>query len=259
MSSILDQIVTSTRQTVAADKEREPLAVLEAKLAQAKPVRNFRAALERRPGVAIIAEVKKASPSAGVLREDFDPVSIARSYAAGGADAISVLTEERHFQGKLSHLSAVRSAVEPPVLRKDFIIDAYQLVQARVAGADAVLLIAEILTNPELRALLRKTTDLGMQALVELHDRKNLARVVDSGATLIGINNRDLTTFETRLRQTLDLAPDVPRDRCLVSESGIKTRDDLALLADAGVRAVLVGEAFMRSPFPGDAVLALRG
>ena len=203
----------------------------------------------------IIAEVKKASPSAGVLRADFDPVAIARSYAAAGADCLSVLTDEPFFQGELAHLLAIRAAVAPPVLRKDFLLDPYQVLEARIAGADAVLLIAEILDVATLKLLLRETQTLGMQALVELYDQTNLARVVDCGATLIGINNRDLRTFETRLEHTLELAPLVPADRVLVSESGIKTRDDMQRLGAAGVKAVLIGETLMRS---GDVAAKLR-
>jgi indole-3-glycerol phosphate synthase len=253
--TILDRIVESKRREIDADRTRVPPGELEAGLAGAPPVRDFRAALERGPSLGVIAEVKKASPSAGVLREDFDPVAIARTYEAGGADALSVLTDEPYFQGRLAYLTAIRSAVRPPVLRKDFILDPYQVVQARVAGADAVLLIAEILGPDELPRLLRKIESLGMQALVELYDRANLPRVLDSGARLVGVNNRDLRTFETRLEHTLELAPLVPADCCLVSESGIRTRDDMLRLKAAGVKAVLVGETLMRS---GDARESLR-
>jgi indole-3-glycerol phosphate synthase len=256
MADILQQIVAAKRREVAARRERTPLDVLEARLASAPRVRDFTAALLAGPGVGVIAEVKKASPSAGVLREDFDPVAIARGYAAAGASAISVLTDEPYFQGKLEYLTAIRAAVATPLLRKDFLLDPYQVVEARAVGADAVLLIAEILDDAALAWLLRTTHDLGMQALVELYDRDNLPRVIDSGATLIGVNNRDLRTFETRLEHTLDLAPFVPRDRVLVSESGIKTAADVARLQAAGVKAILVGETLMRSR---DVAAALRG
>jgi indole-3-glycerol phosphate synthase len=258
MSTILDQIVADKRREVAARRESVPLAELERRLPAAPAVRDFRAALERGPGLGIIAEVKKASPSAGVLCADFDPVAIARAYERGGADAISVLTDEPHFQGRLEYLSAVRGAVRPPVLRKDFIIDRYQVVEARAVGADAVLLIAEVLGERELPALLAAVHALGMEALVELYDRENLPRVLASGARLVGVNNRDLRTFVTRLEHTLELAADVPADCCLVSESGIRTRDDMVRLQAAGVKAVLIGETLMRSADPAAELRRLR-
>jgi indole-3-glycerol phosphate synthase len=174
-------------------------------------------------------------------------VASARIYARHGAAAISVLTDEPFFQGHLDYLSAIRAAVSLPLLRKDFILDRYQLLEARAAGADAVLLIAEILDADELPRLLGEASDLGLQALVELYERDNLPRVLDSGATIIGINNRNLRTFVTRLEHTLELAPLVPSDRCLVSESGIRNRADVLRVQDAGVKAVLVGETFMRA------------
>jgi indole-3-glycerol phosphate synthase len=259
MSSILERIVARKKEEIAERQQRVPLAQLEAQLEGVLPVRDFRAALERGPGLGMIAEVKKASPSAGVLRADFDPVAISQIYAANGASAISVLTDEPFFQGKLSYLGDIRRAVEPPVLRKDFMLDRYQLVEARLAGADAVLLIAEILPGEALPRLLRQTQELGMQALVELYDRENLPRVLDSGARLIGVNNRDLRNFVTRLEHTLDIAPLLPSDACLVSESGIRTRQDMERLQAAGVKAVLIGETFMRSPDIGAKLRELRG
>jgi indole-3-glycerol phosphate synthase len=207
----------------------------------------------------VLAEVKKASPSAGVLRADFDPVAIARIYEAHGAAAISVLTDEPFFQGKLAYLAAIREAVHLPLLRKDFIVDRYQLLEARVSGADAVLLIAEVLDAAALPRLLKEAGDLGLQALVELYDADNVSRVVDSGAGVIGINNRDLRTFVTRLEHTLDLARQIPPDRCLVSESGIRTQSDVRRLQEAGVRAVLVGESLIRSVDIGAQLDALLG
>ncbi len=259
MPTILDEIVAGKRREVAERRARVPRSELERRLPAAPPVRDFRAALEagRLPGV--IAEVKRASPSAGVLRADFDPLALARAYERGGANAISVLTDEPHFHGKLEYLSAIRAAVAPPVLRKDFILDPYQVVEARAAGADAVLLIAEVLGERELPALVQAIRALGMQALVELYDRENLPRVLDSGAVLVGINNRDLRTFETRLEHTLELAAQVPADRCLISESGIRTAEDLRRLRGAGVKAVLVGETLMRAADPAAALRALRG
>jgi indole-3-glycerol phosphate synthase len=194
-----------------------------------------------------------------VLRTDFDPVTIAEIYFRNGAAAISVLTDTPFFQGHLSYLTAIRQSVTLPVLRKDFILDRYQLLEARVAGADAVLLIAEILEPAELVELLKETHALGMHALVELYDKDNLARVVDSGAQIIGINNRDLRSFATRLEHTWELAARVPKDRCLVSESGIRTREHVVRLQAAGVKAVLVGETFMRAPDIGAKLAELRG
>jgi indole-3-glycerol phosphate synthase len=259
MSTILDTIIASKRRELGEARQRTSPAQLERRLTDAPSVRDFRAALEVSGGVQVIAEVKKASPSAGVIRPDFDPVAIARTYARHGAACISVLTDEPFFQGRLDYLAAIRSAVAPPTLRKDFIIDPYQLLEARVHGADAVLLIAEILPGRELAALLRETTVLGMQALVELYDADNLPRVLDSGARLVGINNRDLRSFVTRLDHTLELASRVPADCCLVSESGIRSRADVVRLGEAGVRAVLVGETLMAAADIGARLDELRG
>lgn len=259
MSSVLDRIVAYKQQEVAAARQRVPDAQLEKRLDEAPRLRDFRAALERAAGIAVIAEVKKASPSAGVLRADFDPVAIARTYEQNGAACISVLTDEPSFQGHLRYLESIRRAVSPPLLRKDFILDRYQLLEARLAGADAVLLIAEILDDATLSRLLREAAELRLQALVELYDRANLPRVLASGARLIGINNRDLHTFQTRLEHTLDLAAGLPPDVCLVSESGIRTRADIERLQEAGVRAVLIGETFMRAADIGAKLRELRG
>jgi indole-3-glycerol phosphate synthase len=194
-----------------------------------------------------------------VIRADFDPVAIARTYARHGAACISVLTDGPFFQGSLDYLRQVRRAVPVPVLRKDFVLDHYQLLEARQAGADAVLLIAEILDDEALAGLQRQAAELGMQCLVELHDRANLRRVLDSGARLVGINNRDLRSFVTRLELTLELAEQVPAGVCLVSESGIRDRADLDRLRDAGVKAVLVGETLMRAADIGGKLDELRG
>jgi len=259
MSDILERIVASKRREIEIARDRVPAAELERKLSYAPAIRDFREALDRPGTVQILAEVKRASPSKGVLREDFDPVAIARIYEAHGAAAISVLTDEPFFQGKLSYLSAIRAQVDRPVLRKDFILEPYQLMEARVAGADAILLIAECLNADGLPRLLRETHELGMEALVELYEPENLPRVIESGAKMIGINNRDLRGFATRLEHTLELAPRIPADRCLVSESGIRTRADVEVLQKAGVRAVLVGETFMRAPDIGAKLDELRG
>lgn len=259
MPTILDRIVETKRHEIEAGRARLPEAELERRLADAAPTRGFAAPL-RGPGeVRVIAEVKKASPSAGVIRADFDPVEIARTYERHGAACISVLTDAPYFQGGLDHLTAVRAAVRCPLLRKDFILDRYQLLEARLAGADAALLIAELLPGDQLAVLHREAVALGLDVLVELHDADQLPRVLASGATLVGINNRDLRTFETRLGHTLDLMPHVPAGVAVVSESGIRTHADLRRLADAGVQAVLVGESLMRSPDVGAALDALRG
>jgi indole-3-glycerol phosphate synthase len=259
VTTILDRIIAAKRLEIEQTRARTSLPDLERRLADRPPTRDFRAALEREPGVAIIAEVKKASPSAGVIRADFDPVAIARTYEQHGAAAISVLTDVEYFQGSLAYLTAVREVVGCPVLRKDFVLDRYQLLEARAAGADAVLLIAECLPGDRLAELHRQAVALGLHTLVELHDADQLPRVLDSGAPVIGINNRDLRTFTTRLEHTLDLMPKMPGNVTVVSESGIKTRADLDRLAAAGVRAVLVGESLMRSPDIGAALDQLRG
>ncbi|MGF1581764.1 MAG: indole-3-glycerol phosphate synthase TrpC [Gemmataceae bacterium] len=245
--TILDTIVETKRQEIASRRGEVSEGDLSRQVKNAPPPRDFYAALARPGEMNFLTEVKKASPSAGVIRADFDPVTIGTAYQEGGAAAISVLTDTHYFQGHLDYLSAVRDAVELPVLRKDFILEPYQVLEARVAGADAVLLIAEILDDNALSSLLEVTHSLGMSALVELYDRENLNRVVDAGAKLIGINNRDLRTFETRLEHTLELAEHIPNDRCLVSESGIRTREDIVRLRKAGVRAVLIGETLMRA------------
>jgi len=256
--TILDTIVQHKWAEIAAAKAAIPAADLERRAAARPPARDFSAALMQ-PGMRIIAEVKKASPSAGVIRADFDPVAIARTYERHGADCLSVLTDEQFFRGHLDHLTTAREATRLPVLRKEFVLDRYQLLEARAAGADAVLLIAEILPGDRLESLFDDAIALGLHVLVELHDADLLARVIDCGATLIGINNRDLRTFETRLSHTLDLLPKVPAGRAVVSESGIKTNADLRMLEASGVKAVLVGESLMRAPDIGAALDALRG
>jgi indole-3-glycerol phosphate synthase len=258
MSNVLSKIVASKRREIEAARARESEGELERRLRDVPMTRDFRAAVDK-PPIQVIAEVKKASPSAGVIREDFDPVAIARIYEGHGAAAISVLTDEPFFQGKLSYLAAVRAAVSVPLLRKDFILDRYQLLEARLAGADAVLLIAEILEGDSLQRLLGQARELDLQALVELYDADNLRRVLDSGADLIGVNNRDLRTFAADLEHTFAVANRLPREHCLVSESGIRTRQDVVRLQSAGVRAVLVGETLMRATDIGAKLDELRG
>jgi indole-3-glycerol phosphate synthase len=259
MSTILDQIVASKRTEIAAARARVSEKELEQRLKDAPVVRDFRGALCSAPEVQVIAEVKKASPSVGVLRADFDPVAIAQIYQSHGAACLSVLTDAPFFQGRLEYLTAIREQVAIPLLRKDFVLERYQLLEARVAGADAVLLIAEILPDRKLAELLGQTRELGLQALVEFYDAENLARVVASGARLIGVNNRNLRDFVTRLEHTLDLAAQMPSGICLVSESGIRSRHDVLRLQAAGVRAVLVGETLMRAPDIGAELDKLRG
>ena len=259
MATILDKIIETKLREIAAARAAVPEAELERQVASLPPTRNFTRAI-RKPGwITLIAEVKKASPSAGVIRTDFDPVTIARIYADHGAAAISVLTDIEYFQGSLEYLTAARAAVDCPVLRKDFILDRYQLLEARLAGADAVLLIAECLPGDYLATLHRQATDLGLHTLIELHDAEELPRVLDSGCPVIGINNRDLRTFRTRLEHTLELLPKIPADRTVVSESGISSHADLVRLGAAGAKAVLVGESLMRAPDIGAALDSLRG
>ncbi len=259
MATILDEIVESKKREVEAARRRMPLEELEAQAAEAPPVRNFRQALAGPGPIRMIAEVKKASPSAGVIRADFDPIAIARSYQAHGASCLSVLTDVPYFQGHLSYLARIRASVVIPLLRKDFLIDEYQVVEARMAGADAILLIAEILDNRQLVTLQNRARDLGMSTLVEFHDPANLPRVLASGADLVGINNRDLHRFVTDLEQTLRLRDQIPADVVLVSESGIRNRQDVERLEAAGVSAILVGETLMRAPDIGQAVEELLG
>lgn len=260
MSTILDTILARKHAEVAERAARLPLADLQARLTSAPPVRGFADALAARiasgqPGV--IAEVKKASPSKGVIRADFDPAAIARSYAAAGAACLSVLTDIDFFQGSDTYLQQARAACGLPVLRKDFVIDPYQIYEARVLGADCVLLIAAALDDTRLSEFAFLAAELGMDVLVEVHDLDELERALPVPARLLGINNRNLKTFEVSLQTTLDLKAAAPADRLLVTESGILTRADVACMREAGVHAFLVGEAFMRQPDPGAALQEL--
>jgi len=259
METILDKIVATKRRALVRAKADVPEAALRDRLAAAPPPRDFFAALAGGPPIRLIAEVKKASPSKGVIREDFHPVEIANIYGQHGAACISVLTDEPYFQGSLDHLRDIRAAVDLPVLRKDFVIDPYQVLEARAAGADAVLLIAECLDGPLLGDLHDAIVDQGMAPLVELFDPQNLPRVLDTGARLVGINNRDLRTFTTDLDHTLRLRQEIPDDRIVVGESGIRTREDARRLEAAGVGAMLVGETLMAAGDIGQAVDALLG
>jgi indole-3-glycerol phosphate synthase len=259
VTTILEEIVASKRGEIDRAKAALPEEVLRERLAEAPPVRDFAAALCRPGRIRLIAEVKKASPSAGVIRADFQPARIAEIYQRHGADCISVLTDQPYFQGSLEHLHQVRAAVDLPLLRKDFVIDAYQVVEARLAGADAVLLIAECLDDHALRRLHDAVIELGMTPLVEVFDPANLPRVLDTGARVVGINNRNLRTFETDLEHVLRLRRQIPDDRLVVGESGIRNRRDVQRLEAAGVNAILVGETLMASPDIGAAVDRLLG
>ena len=257
MNDILKQILARKREEVAVRRGHVPLAELRARHADAPPTRGFAAALRERMQAghaAVIAEIKKASPSKGLIRTDFDPGAIARSYESGGATCLSVLTDVDFFQGSDAYLGQARDACTLPVLRKDFTIDIYQVHEARVIGADAILLIAAALDNAVLVNLHALALECGMDVLVEVHNPVDLQRALmltSPPRTLIGVNNRDLRTFETSIETTLSLRQAVPHDRLLVTESGIATRDDVARLRAAGVDAFLVGETFMRAAEPG--------
>jgi len=257
---ILRRIMARKAESVAERQRQVSAAMLEARLAAAPPVRGFRGALEARiraGHAGVIAEVKKASPSKGVLREAFDSAAIARSYQQGGAACLSVLTETAFFQGADAHLEQARAACDCPVIRKDFLFDDYQVLEARVLGADCVLLIVAALDDARLRGLHDQARALGMDVLVEVHDAAELDRALALDADLIGINNRDLRTFETTLETTARLAPAVPDNVRLVTESGIHHRDDVAAMRAQGIDAFLVGEAFMRADAPGERLAAL--
>jgi indole-3-glycerol phosphate synthase len=258
--TILDRIVEHKREELEAARAAMPAEELRARLTEAPALRDFAAAL-RLPGISLIAEVKKASPSRGVLREDFDAVVLAREYSSAGASAISVLTDEKHFQGTLADLALIRAALPdgPPLLRKDFIFDEYQLYEARVSGADAILLIVAVLEQDLLIELLGEARTLGLSALVEVHDEAEVERAIDAGAVLIGVNNRDLRTFEVDLGTTERLRPLAPPERIFVAESGIGSRDDVRRLEAIGVDAVLIGESLVASPDPAATIRELLG
>jgi indole-3-glycerol phosphate synthase len=257
--TILAEILEHKRRELEAARRRVPSHEIAARAAAAEPPRGFRRALERAEPPAVIAELKRRSPSRGEIRPDFDPVRCALDYAAGGAAALSVLTDERYFGGRLEHLTAVRAAVELPLLRKDFVLDAYQIDEARAAGADAVLLIVAALDEARLRELLSHGRARGLDVLVEVHDEAELDTALAAGSDLLGVNNRDLRSFVTDLTVTERLAPRVPPGVLLVAESGIRGPADIARLARAGARAFLVGESLMGQPEPGRALRRLRG
>jgi indole-3-glycerol phosphate synthase len=262
MSDILDKIVAVKHQEVAAAKKRTSLEAMRADAESRVLTRDFVGALRAKIAAgkpAVIAEIKKASPSKGVLREDFIPADIAQSYAEYGAACLSVLTDQQFFQGRIDYLKQARASCQLPVLRKDFMIDPYQIYESRAIGADAVLLIAACLDDAQMKDLEAIARSLDMAVLVEVHDGAELERALKLKTPLIGINNRNLKTFEVTLDTTLALKDKVPADRLLVTESGILTRDDVLRMGAAGVNAFLVGEAFMRAPEPGEALAALFG
>ena len=254
VTDILQRIVEAKRAEIAAVKKAVPH--IEQLAGEAAPVRDFIAALRaKRP--AVIAEIKRASPSKGVLRADFDPAAIAKSYEQGGAACMSVLTDVQFFQGSPEHLKAARAASRLPALRKDFVIDPYQVYESRAMGADCILLIAACLSEAQMMELEAVARELGMAVLVEVHDAAEVDLALRLETPLIGVNNRNLKTFETRLETTLELLPCVPKGRMVVAESGILSRADVARLSQGGVGAFLVGEAFMRAPDPGQALADL--
>jgi len=262
VADILARIVAVKTEELARAKSVKPLAALRAEVDVAAPVRDFAGALRARIAAgkpAVIAEIKKASPSRGVLREHFDPGAIAASYARHGAACLSVLTDAQFFQGHLEHMKLARAACQLPVLRKDFTFDPYQVYEGRAAGADCILLIVAVLEAARMRELEAVAHGLGMAVLVEVHDAAELEAALALQTPLIGVNNRNLRSFETTLRTTLGLLPRIPEGRIVVAESGILRPEDVALLAGSGVGAFLVGEAFMRAADPGAALRGLFG
>ena len=260
--SILDRIAAYKRDEIAAAKARTPLPLLEKQMSDLPPPRGFRANLQQQRATGkfgLIAEIKKASPSKGVIREDFDPVALARAYEEGGATCLSVLTDAPSFQGSLEYLARVSSAVELPILRKDFMLDPYQVAEARAFGADCILIILATVDDAVARDLMHTARQYGMDVLVEIHDEQELECASALGADMIGINNRDLKTFETDLGVTLRLAPNVSSDVLLVAESGLSSRVDLERLAEAGISTFLIGESLMRQADVAAATRALIG
>lgn len=260
MSDILNKIIATKHEEVAAARGVKSMAQLEAEIAQQGAPRDFVAAIRQKienGQSAVISEIKRASPSKGVIRADFRPADIARSYAEHGAACLSVLTDRQYFQGAPEYLQAARAACTLPVLRKDFLIDAYQVAEARAMGADAILLIAAALDLPQMQALERQAMDYGMAVLVEVHDGLELEAALQLQTPLLGINNRNLRTFEVSLETTLGLLPRIPAERIVVTESGILSRGDVIRMRENDVHAFLVGEAFMRAPEPGEALAAL--
>jgi indole-3-glycerol phosphate synthase len=256
-AGVLGRIVARTREAVAERKRDQPLENVLASAPTPGTRRSFRRAIGRDDRLGVIGEFKRRSPSRGLIREDLHPVRVAQAYEVAGAAALSVLTEERYFGGHLDDLQEARAATLLPTLRKDFIVDPYQIREAWIAGADAVLLIVAALSDAELRKLLEAARDVAVDALVEVHTREELDRALDAGAEIVGVNNRDLLTLEVRLETCLELAEAIPGDRVRVAESGIRAPDDVRRIRAAGYHACLVGEHLMLAPDPGDAMAEL--
>jgi indole-3-glycerol phosphate synthase len=257
-ADLLDTIVAATRRSVASRVEEVPAEQLRRRLARTPEGERFRDALRSSPAPRVIAECKRRSPSRGILREAYDPAAHAAAYAAAGAAAISVLTEPTFFDGSLDHLAQVRAAVDLPLLRKDFIVDSYQLLEAAAAGADAILLIVGALDDRSLRGLLDEARGLSLAGLVEVHDRDELRRAIDAGAGIVGVNSRNLRTLSVDLTVFDDLAAEIPSDVVAVAESGIRSSADIRRLSSRGYRAFLVGERLIAEADPGAALRALR-
>ena len=249
--TILDEIVENKALEVAESKKSKPIGILQEQIKDALPSRDFFEAINPKGQLKIISEVKHASPSKGILREDFDPVEIAKSYSSGGASAISVLTDEKYFKGSLNYLKNIREQVPTPLLRKDFIIDPYQIYEARCYGADAILLIVASLEQSLLSDLLGLTHELQMNAIVEVHDDHELDRALEAGSRIIGINNRDLRTFDVDLNVSINLSSRVSEDKIVIAESGIGSIEDIDMLRADGVHVFLIGETFMKASDPG--------
>ncbi len=255
---ILEKIVRDKKIELEKQKENLPLYILEKQIFDLPPTRNFKGSVkEKRLG--LIAEIKKTSPSAGIIRKDFNPVELAKTYERHGASAISVLTEEKYFDGDLNYLKAVKESTYIPVLRKDFIFDEYQIYESRVIGADAILLIVSILDDVVLTKLLNLAKKLGLDALVETHTEEEIKRALKNGAEIIGINNRNLDTFEVDITKSINLSYLIPSDKIVVSESGVRNREDMIKLENSGIDAALVGETLMRSKNVGEKVRELLG
>jgi indole-3-glycerol phosphate synthase len=255
---ILERIVEAKRKEVALLKEMTPLAQLEDAIGNLLPVRDFRGAISNKR-CSIIAEVKRSSPSQGRIREEFDPVQIANIYQDNGAHAVSVLTDEEFFEGKGQYLSGIKKSINLPLLRKDFIIDAYQIYETRFLGGDALLIITSLLKEEQLQEYIDLSTTLGLAPLVEVHTQEELDKALAAGAEIIGINNRNLTTFSTDIETTLKLAPLIPSDKIVVTESGISTREDIEQLMEAGIHCFLIGEVLMRAEDIGGKLRELLG
>jgi len=258
MKTILKKIVEDKRIELQEQKRKIPLKILKEQISNLPPTRNFKAAIKGQ-NLSLIAEIKKASPSVGVIREGFDPAELAKTYELNGASAISVLTEKKYFSGDLNYLKVVKEITAVPVLRKDFIFDEYQIYESRVAGADAILLIVSILDDETLAKLLDLTKKLGLDALVETHTEREIERALKNGAEIIGINNRNLDTFEVNLVNSVNLLHLIPLNKVVVSESGVHDRKDMIILKNSGVDAALVGEAIVRSEDVGKKIRELLG